>query len=82
MTTTKSAATGPLLRLPEVLAMFPISRSGWYEGVRTGRYPTPVKLGARAVAWRREDLQALLASLEAADRETMQSLPRRQNLLQ
>ncbi len=63
MTTTKSAATGPLLRLPEVLAIFPISRSSWYEGVRTGRYPRPVKLGARTVAWRRADLEALLERL-------------------
>ncbi|HNU11282.1 MAG TPA: AlpA family phage regulatory protein [Rubrivivax sp.] len=80
--TMTNAVTPPLLRLPQVLALFPVSRSSWYEGVKTGRYPSPVKLGARAVAWRREDLEALLVSLEAADRETMQSLPRRQNLLQ
>ena len=61
--TTKDAATTPLLRLPDVLAMFPISRSSWYEGVRTGRYPPPVKRGARAVAWRRVDLEALLERL-------------------
>jgi len=28
-----------LLRLPEVLAIFPISRSTWYQGIKDGRYP-------------------------------------------
>jgi len=49
--------------VPDVLAMFPISRCSWYEGVRTGRYPPLVKLGARTVAWRRADLEALLERL-------------------
>ena len=52
-----------LLRLPEVLKLIPISRAGWYEGVRTGRYPKPVKLGLRAVAWRRSDIDSLIAGL-------------------
>ncbi|HRO51632.1 MAG TPA: AlpA family phage regulatory protein [Alicycliphilus sp.] len=59
MTTTE----GALLRLPAVLAKFPVSRSGWYEGVRIGRYPPPVKLGARAVAWRRSDIERLITEL-------------------
>lgn len=61
--TETNANPPPLLRLREVLALFPISRSGWYEGVKSGRYPAPVKLGPRAVAWRRSDLQALLEEL-------------------
>lgn len=69
--TTKDAATTPLLRLPDVLAMFPISRSSWYEGVRTGRYPPPVKLGARTVAWRRADLEALLERLGDGEGESV-----------
>lgn len=28
-----------LLRLRDVLAIFPVSRSAWYEGVKDGRYP-------------------------------------------
>ncbi|ACM34599.1 phage transcriptional regulator, AlpA [[Acidovorax] ebreus TPSY] len=59
MTTT---TTDVLMRLPAVLQVFPVSRSGWYEGVRTGRYPAPVKLGARAVAWRRSDIERLVAN--------------------
>ena len=45
-----------LLRLPQVLSMIPISKSAWWEGCRTGRYPKPVKLGPRTTVWRAEDI--------------------------
>ena len=38
----------------------PVSKSTWWEGVRTGRYPKPVKLGPRITAWRVEDIRALI----------------------
>jgi len=38
----------------------PVSRSTWWAGVRTGRYPKPVKLGPRVTAWRIEDIQTLI----------------------
>ena len=52
-------ATG-FLRLPQILAIFPISKSAWWEGCRTGRYPKPVKLGPRTTVWRAEDIAALI----------------------
>ena len=51
----------PLLRLPEVLKLIPVSRSTWYDGMKDGRYPSPVKLGPRAVAWKSSDILALTA---------------------
>ena len=48
------------LRLPQVLAIFPISKSSWWEGCRTGRYPKPVKLGPRTTVWRAEDIRAFI----------------------
>ncbi|MDC8637047.1 AlpA family transcriptional regulator [Xanthomonas hortorum] len=48
------------LRLPEVLKLFPVSRSTWWAGVRDGRYPQPVKIGERCTAWRAEDIRALI----------------------
>ena len=51
-----------LWRLPTVLAHIPVSRSGWWQGVKTGRYPAPVKLSTRCVAWRSADIRALIAS--------------------
>ena len=52
-----------LLRLPAVLALIPVSRSTWFAGVKSGRYPQPVKLGTRIVAWREEDIRSYIASL-------------------
>jgi predicted DNA-binding transcriptional regulator AlpA len=55
-----------LLRLPAVLDRLPISRSSLLEGVKNGIYPKPVKLGARCVAWRESDINALVNSLGVA----------------
>ena len=38
----------------------PVSKSTWWAGVKTGRYPKPVKLGPRITAWRVEDIRALI----------------------
>ena len=51
-----------LWRLPTVLAHVPVSRSHWWAGVAEGRYPVPVKLSKRCVAWRSADIRALIAS--------------------
>ncbi|MFO8058444.1 MAG: AlpA family phage regulatory protein [bacterium] len=50
-----------LLRLREVLQRFPVSRSTWYSGISEGRYPPPVRLGKRAVAWRESDIERLIS---------------------
>jgi prophage regulatory protein len=55
----KPSATGRLLRLSEVLQRLPVSKSTWWEGVRTGKYPQPVKLGERITCWRLEDILQL-----------------------
>lgn len=52
-----------LLRLPQVLSMIPISKSSWWEGCRTGRYPKPIKLGPRTTVWREEDIAAFIENL-------------------
>ena len=51
------------LRLPQILAIIPISKSAWREGCRTGRFPRPVKLGPRTTVWRAEDIAAFIESL-------------------
>ncbi|PKM16094.1 MAG: hypothetical protein CVV12_04900 [Gammaproteobacteria bacterium HGW-Gammaproteobacteria-2] len=52
-----------LLRLPEVLALVPVSASTWWQGIRTLRFPAGVRLSSRCTAWRAADIRALLASL-------------------
>ena len=49
-----------LIRLDEVLELLPISKSTWWDGVRTGKYPTPVKLGDRITCWRLDDVLKLV----------------------
>ena len=44
-------------------AVLPISRSTFLTRVKDGTYPQPIKLGERSVAWRVEDIRALVASL-------------------
>jgi predicted DNA-binding transcriptional regulator AlpA len=45
---------------PPIPALYPVSASTWWQGVREGRYPAPVKLGPRTTAWRVEDIRALI----------------------
>jgi predicted DNA-binding transcriptional regulator AlpA len=46
---------------PPVPAVIPVSKSTWWDGVKTGRYPQPVRtLGLRITAWRVEDIRALI----------------------
>lgn len=48
------------VRLPQILAVYPISRSGWWAGVKAGKFPSSVKLGPRTTAWRAADIRRLL----------------------
>lgn len=48
------------LRLPDVLALIPVSKSTWWAGIKEGRYPAAVKLGPRITAWRAEDIRNLI----------------------
>ncbi|EFK96569.1 transcriptional regulator [sediment metagenome] len=47
---------------PPIPALIPVKKSCWWAGVKSGRFPQPVKLGPRVTAWRVEDIRALIAS--------------------
>lgn len=61
------------LRLPQIVgnpksepptpALIPVSKSTWWDGVKSGRFPKPVKLSARTTAWRVEDIRTLIEKL-------------------
>ena len=58
-----SLPTKGFLRLSQILGPsgpIPVSKSTWWAGVKTGRYPQPIKLGPRITAWRVEDIDALI----------------------
>lgn len=48
------------VRLSIILKLIPVGRTTWWAGVKTGRFPKPVKLGSRITAWRVEDIRALI----------------------
>lgn len=52
--------TGRLLRLPQVLEILPVSKSHFWQGVKDGRYPAPVKLSERITCWRESDILTLI----------------------
>lgn len=51
------------LRLPDVLRIIPVSKSGWWQGCKSGRFPRPIKLGPRTSAWKASDIAALVKRL-------------------
>jgi predicted DNA-binding transcriptional regulator AlpA len=68
-----SLTSGGLLRLHRILGdknanppiepLVPVCKSTWWAGVKSGRFPAPVKhLGPRITAWRVEDIRRLIES--------------------
>lgn len=53
-----------LLRLPQVLQLIPVSRSAWWAGVKSGKYPASVKLSERTTCWRRSEILAVIQNAQ------------------
>lgn len=56
LTAVAQARPGRLLRLTHVEARTSLKKSSIYAGVKSRTFPAPVRLAARAVAWREEDI--------------------------
>ncbi len=54
---------GDKRRTPAIPAIVPVSKSAWWQGVKVGRFPQPVKLGPQTTAWRVEDIRELIERL-------------------
>ena len=50
------ATADRFLRIDEVLALTNIGRSSWWAGVKSGKFPKPIKLGERTTRWRLNDV--------------------------
>ncbi len=56
------------LRLPQIIGdakrgypkLIPVSKTSWWNGVKEGRFPQPVRLGPKTVVWRVEDIRKLI----------------------
>ena len=58
-----------LLRRPEVEKLTGKTRAGIYEDMAAGRFPKPVRMGPRAVAWLESEIGEWLES-RVAERDT------------
>ncbi len=56
-----SATPEILLRLPEVVRRTGRRRSSIYSDMRAGRFPSPVKIGPRAIAWPESTVERWIA---------------------
>ena len=45
---------------PPIPPIIPVSKSTWWEGVRTGKFPSGILLNKRCRVWRVEDIRALI----------------------
>ena len=54
--TRTESVTPVFLRMPTVMRMTGLGRSTIYRLIADRKFPSPVRLGPRAVAWRRSDL--------------------------
>jgi len=53
---------------PPVPPVIPVGKSTWWAGVKSGRYPKPVRtLGKRITAWRVEDIRSLINNGEMSN---------------
>ena len=48
---------------PPIPAKIPVSKTTWWAGVKSGRYPKPVKISPNCTAWRTQDIRELADSL-------------------
>jgi prophage regulatory protein len=61
--------------VPPTPPIIPVGKSTWWAGVKSGRYPKPIKtLGDRITAWAVEDIRALVKSAKEIDRCSGESL--------
>ncbi|GIK49269.1 MAG: AlpA family phage regulatory protein [Hyphomonadaceae bacterium] len=51
-----------LMRRPAVLAATGLSKSSLYAMIAEGRFPAPLKISARAVAWNASDVSEWIVS--------------------
>lgn len=49
---------------PPVVAIIPVKKSMWWAGVKSGRFPKPVKLGPRTTAWSVSSIRDLIEAAQ------------------
>ena len=57
--------TVEIWRKPRVLSTIGMGNTWLYDAITKGEFPVPVKLGVRAVGWRRSDVENWLATRQS-----------------
>ena len=52
------------MREKQILKVFPVSHSTWWIGVKSGKYPQPLKLSPKVTVWKAEDIRSLIESFK------------------
>ena len=59
--------TGKLLRLEAVISLIGMKRPWILQKVKDGKFPKPLRLSPRAVAWRQSEVMEWINAQELAD---------------
>jgi predicted DNA-binding transcriptional regulator AlpA len=54
---------------PPTPAIIPVSRTTFLDGIKSGIFPAPVKLGGRTNAWRVEDIREFINNMGAVQND-------------
>lgn len=52
-----------LQRVPTIIERMGVSRSYWWAGVKSGKFPPGIKLSSRVTVWRASDIDSLIAAV-------------------
>lgn len=62
----RQSGKSPKTPRPYIQPLIPVSRASWWNGVKEGKYPQPMKLGSRTTVWRESDVVALVQQFDEA----------------
>ena len=62
----ESKSSSLLLRLDELTSEVKLGESTIKQKVKDGNFPKPIKIGARAMAWKRSDIEGWIDTLSRA----------------
>jgi prophage regulatory protein len=53
---------------PPIPAQVPVCAATWWAGVKSGRFPQPIKLSPRVTVWRAQEIHDFVASLHGGEK--------------
>lgn len=55
------------VRLSQIMEVIPLGKTSWWAGVKSGRFPKPIKLSERCTAWKAEDIRDLIKHISEGE---------------